>query len=373
MSEGADVLIVGAGIAGSSLAFELAEQASVLLLERETLPGYHSTGRSAAMLIDTYGTDTVRRLTRASRPFLEHPPAGFADQPLLSPRGTLHIARADQRPALERAWRLAAPQLPSVHRLSGAEVRARMPLIRASYVAGGLLEPEASAIDVAALHQAYLRGLRRRGGRLVTDAKVKAIKAADGGWRVETTTGAYRSEVLVDAAGAWADQIALMAGVPPIGLIAKRRTAVLIDPPDGFDSAWPMVIDIDERFYFKPEAGQLLLSPADETPLEPSDVQAEELDVALAVERYQRVTGQPVRRLSHRWAGLRSFVADQGPVVGPDPAAPGFVWLAGQGGFGIMTAPALARICARLITESRLPPEFEIEPTRLTPGRLRRC
>jgi D-arginine dehydrogenase len=368
----ADVLIVGAGIAGSSLAFELADRASVVLLEREAQPGYHSTGRSAAMLTETYGSALVRRLARASRPFLERPPPEFADQPLLSPRGMLHVARADQRAALDRAERAAASLVPALRRLDAAGVRELAPLVSAAYVDGGLLEPEARAIDVALLHQGYLRGLRRRGGRLITDAAVTAIRVAPGGWEVATTAGACRAEILVDAAGAWADRLAELAGVAPLGLVAKRRTAILLDPPAGLDpAAWPMVIDVEERFYVKPEAGQLLVSPADETPVAPADVQPEELDVAVAIDRYETLSGQRNPRLRRRWAGLRSFVADHDPVVGRDPAAPGFVWLAGQGGFGIMTAPALARIAAALILSGRMPAEIACEPAEIGPGRLR--
>lgn len=365
----AEVLIAGAGIAGSSLAFELAAHRPVILLERETQPGYHSTGRSAAMLTETYGTPAVRALARASRAFLAQPPEDFAAHPLLAPRGMLHVARPDQRAALDAAARQAPAAL---RRLGPAEVCALAPLIDPDYVAGGLLEPDAMAIDVSALHQGYLRGVRRRGGLVVTDAAITAVGRARQGWRLDTTSGSFSGQLLVDAAGAWADQIARLAGVAPIGLVAKRRTAILIEPPDGLDArAWPMVIDVDEQFYVKPEGGQLLVSPADETPVTPGDAQPEELDVALAVNRYERLTGRAVRRVTHRWAGLRSFVADQNPVVGADPDVPSFFWLAGQGGFGIMTAPAVARLAAALITTGRSPPGLNLDAARLSPARLR--
>jgi D-arginine dehydrogenase len=367
-----DVLIAGAGIAGTSLAWELADRASVVVLERESQPGYHSTGRSAAMLTETYGSGVVRRPTAASRPFFEHPPPDFVDRPLLSPRGMLHVARADQRAALDQAERAAVEVVPGVRRLDAAGVRELAPLVSAAYVAGGLLEPEARAIDVALLHQGYLRGLRRRGGQLIGNAAITAITAVRGGWEVASAAGSWRARVLVDAAGAGADQIAALAGVPPLGLVAKRRTAILVDPPAGLDPRpWPMVIDVDERFYVKPEAGQLLVSPADETPVAPSDVQPEELDVALAVDRYETLTGERAPRIRQRWAGLRSFVADHDPVVGRDPATPGFVWLAGQGGFGIMTAPALARIGAALILGDEMPAELGLARARIGPERLR--
>lgn len=371
MTTRADVVVVGAGIAGSALAFELAAHAAVVLLERETQPGYHSTGRSAAMLTETYGTPVVRVLARGSRAFLERPPEGFADTPLLEPRGMLHVARADQLAALEAAHRLAGA-VPGIRRLSGADVGKIAPLIDPAYAAGGLLEPDARAIDVAALHQGYQRGFRRRGGTLVTDAEVTRLARGARGWEVATRDGAFSGETLVDAAGAWADPIAALAGIAPIGLVAKRRTAVLLEPPADLDpKSWPMVIDVDERFYVKPEAGLLLVSPADETPVAPGDVQPEELDVAIALDRYQRLTGRSVRRVVRRWAGLRTFARDHDPVVGRDPEAPTFFWLAGQGGFGIMTAPAMARIGAALIATGRMPEDLGLAPRRLGPERLR--
>ena len=366
MSDRCDVLIIGAGIAGSSVAYDLAPQRDVVLLEREAQPGYHSTGRSAAMLSATYGAPPVRALARASYGFLTGPPPGFAQTALLSPRGMLHLACQDQLAALEAA------SSPALRRLDPAAVCDLVPLLDPAYVAGGLLEADAMAIDVAALHQGYLRGVRRQ-GRLVTDAEVRAIARTADGWRIESTAGGFCAGVLVDAAGAWADGLAGLAGVAPIGLVPKRRTAILTPPPDGLDpSPWPMVIDLDERFYIKPEGKMLLVSPADETPVAPCDVQPEEIDVAHAVARYEEVTGRTVRRIGHRWAGLRSFVADHLPVVGPDPDVPGFVWLAGQGGAGIMTAPALARIAAAQITAGAPPPDLDLDPAIVGAGRLRR-
>jgi D-arginine dehydrogenase len=365
MRDRCDVLIVGAGIAGSAVAFELAGHRDVILLEREAQPGYHSTGRSAAMLSATYGPQPVRALARASQQFLAAPPPGFAETALLSPRGMLHLARRDQMATLEAA-RSAA-----VRRLDRAAVCELVPLLDPAYVAGGLLEADAMAIDVAALHQGYLRAVRRE-GRLVSDAEVTAVARTAEGWRIESTGGEFRAGVLVDAAGAWADGLAAMAGIAPIGLVPKRRTAILIEAPEDLDpSSWPMVIDIDERFYIKPEGKLLLVSPADETPIAACDVQPEEIDVAHAVARYEEVTGRTVRRIGHRWAGLRSFVADHLPVVGPDPDVPDFVWLAGQGGAGIMTAPALARIAAAQITAGAPPPDLDLDPASLGAARLR--
>jgi D-arginine dehydrogenase len=365
MRDRCDVLIVGAGIAGSAVAFELAGHCDVILLEREGQPGYHSTGRSAAMLSTTYGASAVRALARASYKFLAEPPPGFAETALLSSRGMLHLAREDQLATL------AAARSAAVRRLDRAAVCELMPLLDPAYVAGGLLEPDAMAIDVAALHQGYLRGVRRQ-GRLVTDAEVTAVARTAEGWQIESTRGGFRAGVLVDAAGAWADRLAGLAGIAPIGLVPKRRTAILIETPDDLDpSSWPMVIDIDERFYIKPEGKMLLVSPADETPVAPGDAQPEEIDVAYAAARFEEVTGRTVRRIAHRWAGLRSFVADHLPVVGPDPDAPDFVWLAGQGGAGIMTAPALARIAAAHIIAGPPPLDLDLDPASLGAARLR--
>jgi D-arginine dehydrogenase len=345
-----DVLIVGAGIAGSALAFELAADRTVAMVEREAAPGYHSTGRSAAMLTETYGTAAVRALAAASRAFFERPPPGFCAYPLLAPRGMLHVARADQAAAFEQARRDAAGA--GVRLLGREAVLALAPFLDPAYAHAGLYEAAAMAIDVSALHQGYVRAFRERDGHLACDADILSIARRQGGWEIETRAGALRAGVLVNAAGAWADEIAEMAGVAPLGLVPRRRTALLLDPPDGMDpTAWPMVIDVEERFYVKPEAGQLLVSPADATPVAPSDVQPEELDVALAVDHFECVSGRKVVRIGRRWAGLRTFAPDENPVLGPDPGEPAFFWLAGQGGFGIMTAPAMAQAAAALLRD----------------------
>lgn len=372
LSEQADVIIIGAGMAGASLAFELSKHCDVVLLEWESQPGYHSTGRSAAMLIETYGTESVQRLTQQSRPFLEHPPSGFANAALLSPRGYLHVARADQVAALDKAYTNARATLPSVQRLSGDDVCALAPLVDRSYVEAGLLEPAAMAIDVAALHQGYLKGFIGRGGRLIAYAVTTHIGDNPRAWEIATAAGSFEAPILVNAAGAWADQLAVLAGIQTLGLVPKRRTAILLDPPDGADTkSWPMVTDIDDQFYVKPEGAGLMVSPADETPAAPSDVQPEELDVAIAVDRYQTLTGHEVKRIQHQWAGLRSFVPDQNPVLGFDPDHSRFFWLAGQGGFGIMTAPGMAQLASALITGQSLSDDLITLAQDLSPARLR--
>ena len=368
----ADVIIIGAGIAGVSLAFELADHLNVVLLEQESQPGYHSTGRSAAMLIETYGSDAVQRLTGLSRSFFEQPPPGFSEQPLLSPRGYLQIARSDQLSTLDRVYEASKAVLPTIERLDGDGVCAKAPLINRAYVEAGLLEASAMAIDVAALHQGYVKGFKQRGGSLIVDAEAQKIEVRSDGWVVVAADERFIAPMLVDAAGAWADELAGLAGVRAIGLEPKRRTAILIDPPDDADlRSWPMVADIDYEFYMKPEGQALLVSPADETPSSPTDAQPEELDVAIAIDRFEKSTGHHVRKINHRWAGLRSFVRDHDPVIGPDPDHQGFFWLAGQGGFGIMTAPGMAKLAAALILKENMSADLKRLADDLSPRRLR--
>ena len=368
-----DVIVIGAGIAGASVAYELAAARRVLLLERESQPGYHTTGRSAALFTETYGNATMRALTRASKAFLVQPPAGFSPTPLLTPRGTLLVARAEQLPALERARDECAALVGNLAWWSGEEVRARVPCFAPEQVAAGLLEPDAMDIDVHALHQGYLRGLRARDGALVCNAEVRALSRYRGHWRVQTPAGEFAAPLLVNAAGAWADGIGRLAGARPIGLVPMRRTAITFDPPAGAAvEHWPAVIDIDEQWYFKPDAGRLLASPADETPSPPCDAQPDEYDVALLVDRLARLTTVQVPRIRARWAGLRSFVADRTLVAGFDAQADGFFWLAGQGGYGIQTAPAAARVSAALVSGEPIPSDVAavgVDAEALSPSR----
>lgn len=344
-----DVAVIGAGIAGASAAAQIAQRRRVLLLERESQPGYHATGRSAALFSETYGNAVVRALSRASRGFLYDPPQGFADYPLVRPRGSLHVARPEQLAALEALW--AEPDIAAqARRLGPEETRQLCPLLRAGYAAEAVFEPQSADVDVHGLHQGYLRLFRARGGRALSDAEVTALEPARNGWRVHTGRGSFDAAIVVNAAGAWADEVAKAAGLAPLGIVPHRRTALLVDAPAAPDIAdMPMVIDIDEQFYFKPDAGKLLLSPADETPSPPCDAQPDELDVAVAVDRVQTAVSFAITRVRRKWAGLRSFAPDRSPVIGYDPRAEGFFWLAGQGGYGIQTAPAAAALAAALL------------------------
>ena len=354
--ESFDIAVIGAGIAGASAAWAMAARHRVVLLEREAQAGYHTSGRSAALFSETYGNATVRGLSVASRDFLMSPPEGFSEHALLAPRGVMFVGTEGQQALLAGIAEEGARLVPSVREIPVAEALARVPSLRRDWVRGAVVEPDAMDIDTHAMLAGFLRALRQLGGQVRMEAELLALAHDGEAWRLETRAGAIRAPVVVDAGGAWCDAIGAMAGARPIGLVPKRRTAFLVEPPPGIGAeAWPSVIAADESFYFKPDAGKLLCSPADETPSEPCDAQPDELDVAIAVDRIQQAADIPVARIAHRWAGLRSFVADKTPVVGYDPVVPGFFWLAGQGGYGFQTTPAMALCAAALVDRRALP------------------
>ena len=365
---------MGGGIAGAGAAYELAAFASVIVLEREPHCGYHATGRSAASFTENYGSSVVRRLAIASRAFLQGPPPSFSDYPLVQPRGMITIAREDQLQQLQSELEHGQRLVPSLHRIDAADAIARVPVLRREYVAGAFVEPNCLEVDVHGLHQGFLRAARARGARIVVNAGTEAIERVGGSWKVTTEAGTFRTSTIINAGGAWADAVAEQAGVRALGLQPKRRTAFNVPVPSGVDIAgWPLVNDVAEEFYFKPDAGRLLVSPADATPSPAVDASPEDLDVATGIERLERATTLNVRHVSRAWAGLRTFAADGSPVVGFDDAVEGFFWLAGQGGYGIKTAPALSRACATLLLERRLPEdlvELGIEAAELAPTRL---
>jgi D-arginine dehydrogenase len=371
----ADIIVIGAGIAGASVAAHLAESARVVLLERETQPGYHSTGRSAALFSETYGNAAIRALTHASRPYYDSRAGGLCNYPILTPRGTLIFAMPGQEALLDASWAELSPHHPTLARLDAGQTCALVPVLRPDKVIGAIYEPGEMDIDVHGLHGAYLRRLRQGGGQIVTDAPVNALERRGGGWHVTTPAGNFAAAVIVNAAGAWADEVAALAGLPPVGLVPKRRTAVIVAAPAGLAiDRWPITVDAAETGYFKPEAGKLLVSPADETPVAPCDVQPDEIDVAIAIERLAERTTITVRHVERKWAGLRSFVADKTPVAGFDPLANGFFWLAGQGGYGIQTAEGLARYAAGLVLHGRLPGDIAalgLDAAVLSPARFR--
>lgn len=371
----ADFLIIGGGIAGASAGHWLAPHGRVVLLERESQPGYHTTGRSAALFMESYGTPQVRALTRASRRFLENPPAGFSDYPLLSPRGALMVAAPGEEALLEAQWEVLRAMTPNARRLNAAQTCALVPVLRPEKVAGAVLEPEAADMDVHAIHQGYLRELRRAGGAVACDAGVTALRRQGSVWEVEAGGQWYQAPVVLNAAGAWVDQVAALAGVPGLGLQPRRRSAFIFAPPKGVEVGhWPLVFGADENWYFKPDAGMLLGSPANADPVEPQDVQPEEFDIALGIHRIEEMTTLTIRRPVRTWAGLRSFVADGDLVAGFDAQAPGFFWVAAQGGYGIQTSPAMGEACAAMARGLPLPEHiaaFGLTPSMLSPNRLR--
>ncbi|MFZ4478703.1 MAG: NAD(P)/FAD-dependent oxidoreductase [Rhodoferax sp.] len=374
MPEQADFLIVGGGIAGASVGYWLAPHGRVILLERESQPGYHSTGRSAAMFMESYGTAQVRALTMASRAFLEAPPAGFSDHPVLAARGAMMVATQGQDALLSDYWDATRGLSPNAKLLDAGAACALVPALRPDKVIGAVYEPDAVDMDVDALHQGYLRALRRSGGVVVCSAEVTALTRSGQTWQAQAGGVHYQAPVVINAAGAWVDVVAALAGVQGIGLEPRRRSAFIFAAPEGLACAsWPLTIGIGEDWYLKPDAGMLLGSPANADPVPPQDIQPEEIDIALAIDRIQSMTTLNIRRPTRTWAGLRSFVADGDLVGGFDAQAPGFFWVAAQGGYGIQTSAAMGEACAALARGLKLPERiaaFGLSAAMLSPQRL---
>ncbi|MEM7020051.1 MAG: FAD-binding oxidoreductase, partial [Pseudomonadota bacterium] len=351
----ADFIIIGGGIAGVSLGAWLVENHSVILLEAEEMPGYHSTGRSAAVFASAYGNGVIQTLTAPGEDFYLHPPTGFTDVELLIQRGSIFIARENQLQALDSM----AEEIGRGDFLSVDDIIQQVPIVNRDYAARGMLLENDGALDVDAILQGFLKQFKAQGGQLETRARVDSLERTGNQWLVKSQGAEYSAAVVVNAAGAWADEIATLAGLGPLGMQPLRRTAILLDAPTEFElSHCPQVIDIDEQFYFKPDAGVILASPADETPSPPCDVQPDELDVAMLVDKLEQVTVLDIQRVNHQWAGLRTFAPDRTPVAGFDPRTEGFFWLAGQGGYGIQTAPGLSQLAAYLVADRALPGEF---------------
>lgn len=367
-----DIVIVGAGMAGASVASMLAPHASVVVLEMESQPGYHTTGRSAATWIEGYGNDTIRKLNRGSREFLENPQSEFSEHGFMSPRGML---------LLEHEWnssRLSeiVDEEDSVELISIDEALHKVPPLRSNVLTGAAWSAAAYDIDVDALLGAFLRNFRSHGGIVACNAEVTALRRVSERWQISTKDETYSADVLVNASGAWSADFGRLAGSScDTGLTPLRRSAAIVPLPVDVDcTRWPITADADESWYFKPEAGQLMVSPADETPVHPHDAYPEDMDIALGIDRFQKAVDVPVERLGHRWAGLRTFARDKTPVVGFDPQVADFFWLSGQGGYGIQTAPAMASLAASLILSNPLPAILEkeeldlakIQPTRFS-------
>lgn len=342
-----DIAIIGAGMAGASAAAFLSEHRHVALIEAEEAAGYHTTGRSAALWTENYGPPDVRLLTRLSRDFFENPPPGFATVPLMRQRPVLFLATADQLPDLDQALNEGS----GLRRITATEAETMLPALRPGYCAAAAVEDDAFDMDVSAIHQGFLRQLRTRNGTLALRSRAGRIERKDGVWHIETSSGAaFQAPILVNAAGAWADEVASAAGATQIGLIPKRRTAAIVDPSPFDAEHWPMILDINEGWYARPEARtRLMVSPADETPSYPHDVQPEEIDIATGIDRMQQALDIPVHRVEHAWAGLRTFTPDGSLAFGWDKTVEGLFWCAGQGGYGIQTAPAAGRLIAALV------------------------
>ena len=371
----ADFIIIGGGIAGASTGFWLSQHGKVLVLERENHPAYHSTGRSAALYTAAYGTPQVRALTLASRAFFDQPPAGFCEHPLLTPRGEMTVDFTGDPAELDSQYLSAKATVAQVERLSADEACQRLPILRREKVHGAIYDPTACDIDTDALHQGFLRGIRRNHGEVHTDCQVLGLERdANNVWQVQTNGQTFSAPVIINAAGAWADKIGALAGARSLGLQPKRRAAFIFAGPEGVDiHQWPMLVSLDESFYMKPDAGMFLGSPANADPVEPHDVQPEELDIAMGIYQIEEATTLTIRRPTRTWAGLRSFVADGDLLSGFDAQVPGLFWVAAQGGYGIQTSPAMGQASAALVRGLPLPEQlrqFGLSSNMLSPARL---
>jgi len=343
-----DVVIIGAGIAGASLAAEIAPHCRVLIAEAEDRPGYHSTGRSAAFWAESYGGPQVQPLTTASGPWLHSPPPGYGERSFLGPRGSLTLARRDELALLDAFEAEFAGSGVRMERRDRAALEAMLPGLAADIVAG-TYEPDCQDIDVGGLHQAYLAVARRAGAAIALRAPLVGAVHASGSWTLTLGEQQVTAAKLVDAAGAWADPVAERAGVRPLGVRPYRRTVIQLRTAPAASADLPLTLGVRGDYYFKPEAGRLWLSPHDETPEEPGDTAPDELDMALAIDRFGQVMDWRIEAVEHRWAGQRSFAPDRLPLIGFDADNPCFFWFAGQGGFGIQTAPAAAKLAAAIL------------------------
>lgn len=368
-----DFVVIGGGIAGVSAAAHLASHGPVTLLEMEPALAYHTTGRSAALFVVNYGAQGNRPLAKASQAYLENPPEGSTDSPLLSERGLLWVATEDQIEDLEDIAAEGAESDAGSTLLDVDEVLSIVPTLRPQIVSGGLLEPFACDIDVGALHQSFVRTARAHGASIVSGAPVTAITRSGQSWHITAGTAVHSADVVVNAAGAWGDEVAALAGVQPVGLQPMRRTAFMV-PGHSDYSDWPMVVAADQSFYFKPDGVQILCSLAEEEPDEPGDPRPRMEDVALAIERINGATNLGIRAVNSQWTGLRTFAPDREMVIGPEPTADGFYWLVGQGGTGIQTSPAYGQLLADLVVSGKPSShltEAGVDPAVYSPARFR--
>lgn len=368
------MLVIGGGIAGVSVGAALVGQAHVTLVEREHALAYHTTGRSAALFFENYGAGSIRPLTRASRRYFTEPPAGLVDHPLMTPRGALTIAGEDRVEHLEALLAEGLASGANVERIAPERAMTMCPAIRPDAVAAALWEPDAADIDVAGLHQSFVRALRAGGGNVIARAELTSATHDGSRWHADIGETVWEGDVIVDAAGAWGDEVAARCGIDRVGLQPLRRTAFMV-AGSASSRGWPAVIEADHAWYFKPDGDQILCSLADETPSPPCDARPEEIDVARAIDRINTATDLGIRHVRSQWAGLRTFAPDRSMVIGPEPGRPGFVWLVGQGGTGIQTAPAAGRLAAALVRGATAPDDIVaagLDAEAVSPQRFRR-
>lgn len=371
-----DFLIVGAGIAGAGVAYRLAGLGDILLADMEQQAGYHTTGRSAAFYAETYGGEKLQPLTTASKDFLHHPPMGFVDAPLITDLGAIHVFDSGQQSRAIELYERDSKVLPHIELLSAEALERAVPQLKKGRFAGGIIDGECGNLDVAALHQGYLRAAKKMGLKVMLETPLEHAERTPEGWRVMLGRDEVIARTIVNCAGAWADQVAERSGVAPIGMRPLRRTLVTVPSPEGmtFDKDQPVIIDFDEAFYFKPEGAGYLVSPADETLSEPCDSQPEMEDIAVAVDHFERATGVKVSRIEAKWSGLRTFSPDRAPVIGFEPGSSDFFWNVGQGGYGIQTSPAWSRYAAGLILGKGMPDDLArlgTDPSWYDPARFR--
>jgi D-arginine dehydrogenase len=360
-----DIAIIGGGIAGISFAAAVSSQAKVLLLESEENFSEHATGRSAAYFAPSYGNQVIRHLTAASQPTYLDGSADTFGIEVIKPRAAMFVGGEDQQASMKAML----DEQQTLQALGTKDIQSLVLIINDS-IQFGLLDTSGGDMDVDAITQGYIRSARGHGLKVRTKARVDRLELKQA-WHIQTSADEFIADTVVNAAGAWADHLAGLAGLPPLGLTPKRRTAVLVDAPEGERiSHWPLTVDIDEAFYFKPDAGQLLISPADETPSDPIDAQPDELDIAIGIDRVSNVSSLAVKKINHKWAGLRTFAPDKSPVIGFDSRAQGFFWLAGQGGYGVQTAPAAAQLASLLCLKKKLPANLAPLEAGVSPKRL---
>jgi D-arginine dehydrogenase len=364
----AEIAVIGAGIAGTGIAADLARDFRVVVIEQEERPGYHSTGRSAALFIQNYGNAVIRALNRASAPLFFGANRDLFPHPLLTKRGFLAVADAETIDA----HHALISESEGLRELSADEAVAMVPILRKDAIAAACYEEDAQDIDVAALHQGWLKAAKAAGMRLITGNGVFSGHYADGRWVLETRDYRVAAPIIVNAAGAWGDVVAKSLGVEPVGLQPLRRSMAVLPAPKGFDSrGWPLFNDAAERWYAKPDGGRLFVSPADQDPVEPHDAFADDMVLAEGLYRFEQAVTIPVTHVERSWAGLRTFAPDRTPVAGFDRTADGFFWLAGQGGYGIQTAPGLSALAGALIRQSAPAGELEAIVPALSPNRFR--